>query len=244
MDSRIENVLLFIAKNFRNELVLDDLSYKSRLSKFHFHRLFKKETGLTPFNYVNKLKLEHSVHFLIMYPNCKQLEVAFESGYSSPSIFARAFKQYYGMSPIAFRKVKLPVKRGVKEEIKDRFQLEISYFKKQTINVYSSNLIEDNLSKLYEKLIRKINKPTYSTGFYIDIPFHKTQEESRYYAGLEGEGINNKQNCYILEEGFYAHFNVQGYFKEVNKNIRDFKELIIDPSPYEISSFNTPTLRE
>ncbi len=245
MDNRIEESIFFIAKNFRTELVLEGLAREVGMSKFHFHRLFKTETGSTPLKYINKLKLEHAVHFLIMYPNSKQLEVAFESGYSSPVVFARIFKQFYGSSPMDFRKKKLGAKKLRKHQSKEYSHLDITYLKKKKIFVARSNLLANNLSNLYKKLIDKIEKPTYGIGFYIDTPIHTNLNECRYFAGLEDEqfGSSNVENSkkespyFHIEEGYYTYFNIQGDFDSVNRQIIEYKETIIDPSPYQISSF-------
>lgn len=245
MDRRIESSIFFIAKNFRTPLVLTDLAKEAALSKFHFHRLFKAETGYTPLNYINKLKLEHTVHFLMMYPNSKQLEIAFESGYSSPVVFARVFKQFYGMSPMNYRKEKLGDEKMTRKKLKTRSHLDITYLKKKKIHVSRSNLVEHSLSSLYRKLITKIEEPSYSIGFYIDAPFHKSLEECRYFAGLSEEqssiakleNSRTKSPCFYIEEGYYTYFTVQGSFEKVNQQIISYKETYIDPSSYKISSF-------
>jgi len=237
MDNRVEKSILFIAKNFRTELVLGDLAKEIGLSKFHFHRLFKVKTGLTPLAYINKLKLEHAIHYLILYPNSKQLEIAFESGYSSPVVFARKFKQYYGTSPLVFRKKKLGVKRKIEQQSKEYSNLNISYLKKKKVSVLRSNLTKNNLSVIYEKLIKKVNEPNFSIGFYIDTPLHTDLEDCRYFAGLESKKADTNQLFFEIEEGYYTYFDIYGEFEKVNKQIIEYKEKIIDPSPYEISSF-------
>ena len=237
MDNIIEKSILFIAKNFRAELLLGDLAKEMGLSKFHFHRLFKLKTGLTPLAYINKFKLEHAIHYLILYPNSKQLEIAFESGYSSPVVFARKFKQYYGISPLDFRKKKLGVKRKIKQQSKEYSNLDISYLKKKKVSVFRSNLSKNSLSNLYEKLIEKVNEPIFSIGFYIDTPIHIDLKDCRYFAGLESKTSDTSQLSYEIEEGYYTYFNIYGEFNKVNKQIIEYKEKYIDPSPYEISSF-------
>lgn len=237
MDNRIEKSILFIAKNFRTELVLGDLAKEIGLSKFYFHRLFKAKTGLTPLAYINKLKLEHAIHLLIMYPNSKQLEIAFESGYSSPVVFARKFKQYYGTSPVGFRKKKLGVLKKTEQQSIAYTHLDISYLKKKKVSVLRSNLLENNLSDLYKNLIDKVNEPVFSIGFYIDTPIHTDLKDCRYFAGLENKKTNTNELYFEVEEGYYTYFDIYGQFDKVNQQIIEYKEKIIDPSPYEISSF-------
>ena len=104
MKNRIEQAILFIATDFRNNLTLEKISKEVGLSKFYFHRLFKDKTGETPLRYINRIRLEHAVHFLRMYPYLKLTEVSFECGYSSPSVFSREFKRYYKTPPLDYKK--------------------------------------------------------------------------------------------------------------------------------------------
>lgn len=237
MDSRIESVVLLIAKNFRNNLVLGGLAKDTGLSKFHFHRLFKAEMGITPLAYINKLKLEHATHFLIMYPDSKQLDVAFETGYSSPAVFARAFKQAHDCSPMEFRQKKLGAKKIRPLKSANSSPIEITYLKQKRVFISQSNLLESNLSSLYKKLIDRIDKPIYSIGFYLDTPMHVSLDQCRYFAGIEDEKLTKTQAHFDIEEGYYTYFNMQGDFDVFIERIVEYKEKIIDPSPYQISSF-------
>lgn len=236
MDSRIENAILFISKYVKSELSLDNLASEFGLSKFHFHRLFKKEVGITPLNYINKERLEFAAHCLIMYPNNKLIEIAFESGFSSPAVFSRAFKHFYNQSPREFRSKKIIQTKPIIDENEGFTKLSITYLNHKKIQVLPSNLMIDNLSNLYSKLICQIDKPESSIGFYIDAPFHKSLEECRYYAGLETSCFVSNKTYIDIEEGYYTYFNIHGDFAAVAKQIIAFKEREIDSSPFYISS--------
>lgn len=235
MDIRIEKIILFIAKNFRKELVLENLASEVNLSKFHFQKLFRKELGLSPLHYINKIRLEHAVHFLAMYPNSQQIEIAFECGYSSPAVFARTFKQFYKL-PLSRYKSDFLKRRGIKKYDRKPNNLPITYLYGKTIDIYPSNLLKENLSSLYNKLINKIEKPTNVYGIYIDAPVHKLLNECRYYAGFEHNEENKSSNYIEIEDGFYTYFEISGNFEEVAQQIISFKENIIDNSTYEIAS--------
>lgn len=235
MDSRIEKTILHISKKFRERLILEDLAKMVCLSKFHFQKLFKQETGMSPLKYLNKIRLEYAAHFLIMYPESKQTDVAFECGYSSPAVFSRAFKQYYKVSPSEFQNRNGTI---VKKEISNQqLNIPITYLTKKSIQVSPSNLEAHNLAKLYERIISGLEKPSAAYGIFLDVPFHKPLKNCRYYGGLE----NNEQrpapeDTLEIEEGYYTYFDINGDFQSIGKQLLEFKKHYIDPSAFIISS--------
>ena len=81
--------------------VLADLAATSGMSAFHFHRVFKALTGLTPRGYAsahraktvrNKLTRSHSV-----------TDAIYDAGFNSNSRFYERSTQILGMTPTAFR---------------------------------------------------------------------------------------------------------------------------------------------
>ena len=236
MDKRIEKSILHISNNFRRELLLDDIAAEVYLSKFHFQKLFKKETGLSPLQYLNKIRLEHAAHFLIMYPKCKQIDVAFECGYSSPSVFTRSFTQFYKTPPSEYQKNNTSQRESKRKT--EQFKLPLTYIGKQELIVFPTNLIEENLGKAYEKIIFGINKPATAYGIYIDVPVHKAANECRYYAGIEknADVFLNADYSFTIDEGYYTFFDVIGDFQITSKALIEYKKNYIDPSPYIVSS--------
>jgi AraC family transcriptional regulator len=72
-------------------------------SRFHFHRLFYAYTGETPGEFVKRIRLARAAGFLRNNPGLDITGVALDSGFSGSSVFSRAFKEKYGVSPSAFR---------------------------------------------------------------------------------------------------------------------------------------------
>ena len=92
MNSGIEKAIIFIAQNFAERIAVKDLAKVANLSEFHFFRLFKKHLGISPQRYLEKLRLEHACHLMVLYPNWSVTQIAFECGFSSPSYFNQVFK--------------------------------------------------------------------------------------------------------------------------------------------------------
>jgi AraC family transcriptional regulator len=102
----LERVLEYMAAHAAEPIGLDELAAVAALSKFHFLRLFKEATGVTPHRYLTRLRLERAAQAL-RGTNDPVAAVALASGYASPGQFARAFRRQFGVAPSAFRRATL-----------------------------------------------------------------------------------------------------------------------------------------
>jgi AraC family transcriptional regulator len=94
----INAAINFILKNLNEDLSLDKLAKVANYSPFHFQKIFKQATGESPKHFIIRMRLETAAHSLIMHYHKSITEVAFDSGFSSPATFARAFRNYFGIS--------------------------------------------------------------------------------------------------------------------------------------------------
>ena len=88
-----------------DELPLEKLAAIACFSPFHFQKIFSLYVGESPKQYIMRLRMERIAHYLKLYPGLSISEAAFQSGFSSPSTFIRAFRRYYGTTPEGFRKL-------------------------------------------------------------------------------------------------------------------------------------------
>lgn len=98
----IERAKEYIQQNFHTDFSLFDLSNFACASPFHFSRLFKRYTSVSPHQYVLNVRLKHS-EMLLKNTNKPITEIAFECGFNNADYFATAFKQKYGLSPSMYR---------------------------------------------------------------------------------------------------------------------------------------------
>ena len=89
----------------------DDLSLGSvaravNTSTFYFCKMFKKATGLNFTDYLSRVRVEKAKN-LLLNPNARVSEIAYEAGFQSLTHFNRVFKKVAGQSPTAYRN-KLP----------------------------------------------------------------------------------------------------------------------------------------
>ena len=71
-------------------------------SSSHFSMLFKKETGHSPLNYFNLLKIQYACQ-LLSSTNMKINQISFKVGIDDSFYFSRLFTKLMGMSPKDYR---------------------------------------------------------------------------------------------------------------------------------------------
>ncbi len=99
---RIRRVTDYIRANLRADLSIGELAAQARLSSFHFARVFRRETGETPHQYVTRLRLEEAAR-LLRSTDQTVLQIAIAVGYDNASHFSVQFKRDYGVTPLAYR---------------------------------------------------------------------------------------------------------------------------------------------
>ena len=83
---------------------LVSIAKKAGYSKFHYSRLFKKTTGVSPWTYALGLKIDRAKEML-MNSDVSVKEVAITVGINDPNYFSRLFAKHAGMPPGRYRKL-------------------------------------------------------------------------------------------------------------------------------------------
>ena len=92
----------FIEEHHGEELSLAQVSQAVHTSIFYFCKLFKKATGINFTEYVSRVRTEKAKN-LLLNPNLRVSEIAYEVGFQSLAHFNRVFKQVVGQSPTDYR---------------------------------------------------------------------------------------------------------------------------------------------
>lgn len=103
-DNRIAKTVLYIRKHLNEAIELEKLAEISCLSKGHFIRLFKKELGTTPLQYINQKKIEKA-QLLLITEELAVKEIAFQLAFDDYSYFNRLFKKTTGVTPQEYRRL-------------------------------------------------------------------------------------------------------------------------------------------
>lgn len=84
-----------------NEYGVEQMSVEMSLSRVHVYRKIKHLTGLTVSEFIRNIKLKKAA--VMLQESGKTIaEVAYETGFSSPSYFSKCFKDLYNISPTEF----------------------------------------------------------------------------------------------------------------------------------------------
>lgn len=100
---RINRVIDYIRGSLTGDLRLETLARVANFSPYHFHRLFTTIVGETVNAHIRRIRMQRAASQLIYNPKTSITRIAMDCGYSSPSSFARDFRQAYGMSASRFR---------------------------------------------------------------------------------------------------------------------------------------------
>jgi AraC family transcriptional regulator len=93
----------WMAEHTAEEFNLERLAAQAGLSRFHFERLFKAATGVSPSRYHIDLRMNEARR-LLRETRMSVVDVALEVGYTNPSHFAQLFRREIGLSPSDYRR--------------------------------------------------------------------------------------------------------------------------------------------
>lgn len=93
----IKSVILYLNKNYAEDITLDALQEKFYISKYYLCREFRRATGLTVHEYIRRKRLTR-IHELRS-QGLRISEAALQAGFHDYSSFYRAYRKEYGVPP-------------------------------------------------------------------------------------------------------------------------------------------------
>lgn len=109
----------FIGENISQEIRLSDLAQSSFFSPWYSYRLFREQLGITPAEYIRKLRLSRAAEAL-REKKAKVIDIAFDLGFSNVDTFTRAFYREFGMNPSDYAKKPVPIPLFISYGVKFR----------------------------------------------------------------------------------------------------------------------------
>ena len=100
----VQHSVQYIHNNYMNRIKIDDISKAIGLSPQHLNRLFKNETGTSPYRYLLSYRMSYSIKLLI-YTDYNIDEISFLIGFSSGFNYMNAFKKLHKVTPSEYRKL-------------------------------------------------------------------------------------------------------------------------------------------
>lgn len=99
---RVERMKAYMLEHLNENLSVASLARIADLSERRFRDVFHQQTGMSPKQYLNNLRIVYSEKYLLEMPYSIK-EIAQRLGYTNQFHFNRAFREVHGMSPSTFR---------------------------------------------------------------------------------------------------------------------------------------------
>lgn len=94
---QIKEACEYMDINYRNQISLEDLCNVSGIKKYTLLRNFTKQCGVTPYQYLETIRINHAKKLLEF--GIEPIEAAMQTGFSDQSHFTRFFKSFIGITP-------------------------------------------------------------------------------------------------------------------------------------------------
>lgn len=144
MDQRIKKIINYIGVHWESELDLATLANEACLAPTYFHKLFKKETGKNPGNYISDFRMKHAYN-KITTSDIPIQELALRTGYREYETFSKNFKKHFDIAPHDLR--------GVIKQIDQRLNTQMNIYRKV---VLIKNDLKGVISDIYQKKIQEV----------------------------------------------------------------------------------------
>ena len=102
-DSPIGTAIHFIREHYSEPITLEDVAQSVHMSQYHFSRLFKRECGYSPHEYIILVRLNRAKH-LLKTTDLSVKSIAQSVGYQNVTTFSNAFSNRVGLAPSVFRR--------------------------------------------------------------------------------------------------------------------------------------------
>lgn len=100
----IDRAVEFINAKFAEPLTVEEIASVVALSTSHFSRLFKKETGQSPLEYLIDVRVSRA-RLLLMRTGKNLTDIALECGFANSAHFSSSIRKKYGVTPSQLRKI-------------------------------------------------------------------------------------------------------------------------------------------
>lgn len=100
---RIQRSVDFIESHLKEKFSLKDVAAEASFSLYHFQRIFRSLSGHSLKEYIRKRRLSDAAHSLNLSRRAIT-DMAFDYQYANVESFSRAFRKFYGMNPMEYRR--------------------------------------------------------------------------------------------------------------------------------------------
>lgn len=147
----VQRMQEYIEKHLHENISFADVAKASMFSPWHARRLFLEYTGVTPSEYIRKLRLKQSA-LKLRDEDVNVLDVALDSGFGSVDGYQRAFRKEFGCNPSAYAANPIPLRLFIPYGVKFR------YMERKETTMSARNVFIQVIDKPKRKVIIKRGK--------------------------------------------------------------------------------------
>ena len=104
-NSRVNRIHEFLMKNYQNDIDLHEVADIVHMAPASACRFFKSSTGLTIFEYLNKIKIDYSCQ-LLLNTDLNIVDISYDCGFNNLSHFNKQFRKFINKTPTQFRELR------------------------------------------------------------------------------------------------------------------------------------------
>ena len=104
VSSRTQSIVNYISSHYSEEIVMSELAQKFAFSHNNLIRVFKKETGYSPRDYLIKVRLDSAAN-LLKNTDYSVSQIALQTGFPSPAFFSKSFRCHFSLTPSDYRRI-------------------------------------------------------------------------------------------------------------------------------------------
>src|SRR5579859_5828543 len=99
----VKQVLAYLHQNYARSFTRQEISTTLGVSKNYLSEIFRQEMGLSPWECLNRLRVQRATE-LLRDSGASVTEIAAQVGFEDPAYFSRVFRKLVGQSPQAYRR--------------------------------------------------------------------------------------------------------------------------------------------
>ena len=252
---RINQAIDYIHKNLHKNLTVEEIADHCCFSRFYFNRMFKAVINESVYSFIKRRKLENAAFLLRAKRDLTITDIALRVGYS-PSNFASAFKEHYGISASEYRKTNdIPLKEPYLEvaeyiqnlkKRKDSFDFvnakvnirkigPLNLFYERFIGHYSD--LSDFWGAFCEKVIEKqmVGQDISFIGISYDDPLITNENRCIYDVCINIKNTRGA-NVHIIKEGYYACYEFHDQLTNLAKAYNELFSLWLSYCGYDLDN--------
>lgn len=99
---QVEQAIRWLTLQYYQEISIEQMAQSLGYHRTHLSKMFKQHTGMSPMNFLLKIRMERAKHLLLQEKLTVE-QVASSVGFTDPLYFSKQFKKWYGRSPSDYR---------------------------------------------------------------------------------------------------------------------------------------------